>query len=83
MTKGGPGPTRGRALSGRAGGAGITELNPEGLTAATGKWAEQVAARLKAGGMTCTVMNVRTKPLSSPPFLARRCSRRLCSRPWL
>jgi hypothetical protein len=27
--------------------AGITDLNPEGLTSATGKWAGQVASRLK------------------------------------
>jgi len=36
---------------------GITELNPEGLTAATGKWAEQVAARLRGAGLTCNVLN--------------------------
>lgn len=36
---------------------GITDLNPEGLTAATGKWAEQVAARLKGAGLTCNVLN--------------------------
>lgn len=36
---------------------GITDLNPEGLTAATGKWAGQVAARLKNGDMTCNVLD--------------------------
>ena len=36
---------------------GITDLNPEGLTAATGKWAEQVAARLRGSGLTCNVLN--------------------------
>jgi len=36
---------------------GITRLNPEGLTAATGKWAEQVAARLRGAGLTCNVLN--------------------------
>lgn len=39
---------------------GITSVNPEGLTAATGKWAEQVAARLRSGGMTCSVMDDAT-----------------------
>ena len=28
-----------------------------GLTAATGKWAEQVAARLRGAGLTCNVLN--------------------------
>ncbi|XP_073134405.1 uncharacterized protein [Henckelia pumila] len=32
---------------------GITDTNPEGLTAAYGKWASAVAARLKAGGLSC------------------------------
>eukprot|EP00960_Hanusia_phi_P058766 763979-Hanusia_phi.AAC.5 len=36
---------------------GITDLNPEGLTAATGKWAEQVAARLRGSGLTCNVLD--------------------------
>eukprot|EP00277_Geminigera_cryophila_P044554 CAMPEP_0173068282 /NCGR_PEP_ID=MMETSP1102-20130122/7316_1 /TAXON_ID=49646 /ORGANISM="Geminigera sp., Strain Caron Lab Isolate" /LENGTH=275 /DNA_ID=CAMNT_0013936105 /DNA_START=65 /DNA_END=892 /DNA_ORIENTATION=- len=35
---------------------GITELNPEGLTAATGKWAPQVAARLRGAGLTCKIV---------------------------
>jgi len=34
---------------------GITDLNPEGLTSATGKWAGQVAARLKSAGLTCQI----------------------------
>lgn len=38
---------------------GITELNPNGLTAVTGKWAEDLAARLKQAGLTC---NVYDKP---------------------
>eukprot|EP00287_Rhodomonas_sp_CCMP768_P026083 CAMPEP_0202831702 /NCGR_PEP_ID=MMETSP1389-20130828/17009_1 /ASSEMBLY_ACC=CAM_ASM_000865 /TAXON_ID=302021 /ORGANISM="Rhodomonas sp., Strain CCMP768" /LENGTH=331 /DNA_ID=CAMNT_0049505463 /DNA_START=14 /DNA_END=1009 /DNA_ORIENTATION=- len=36
---------------------GITDLNPEGLTAATGKWSGQVAARLRSGDMTCNVLD--------------------------
>ncbi|WOH09973.1 hypothetical protein DCAR_0729434 [Daucus carota subsp. sativus] len=35
---------------------GITDTNPEGLTAAYGKWASAVAARLQAGGLTCKVL---------------------------
>lgn len=34
---------------------GITDTNPEGLTAAYGKWAPAVAARLRAGGLSCKV----------------------------
>ena len=38
---------------------GITRLNPEGLTAATGKWAEQVApcARARASLQRCVHVN--------------------------
>ncbi|XP_073134406.1 uncharacterized protein [Henckelia pumila] len=36
---------------------GITDTNPEGLTAAYGKWASAVAARLKAGGLSCKVLD--------------------------
>ncbi|CAJ1974795.1 unnamed protein product [Sphenostylis stenocarpa] len=36
---------------------GITDTNPEGLTAAYGKWASVVAARLNAGGLSCKVLN--------------------------
>ena len=32
---------------------GITELNPDGLTAATGKWASTFATRLRNGGLKC------------------------------
>ena len=32
---------------------GITDLNPEGLTAATGIWAEDFKARLNQGNLTC------------------------------
>ncbi|WVZ94218.1 hypothetical protein U9M48_040139 [Paspalum notatum var. saurae] len=35
---------------------GITDTNPEGLTAAFGSWAPAVAARLKNGGLTCKVL---------------------------
>lgn len=34
---------------------GITDTNPEGLTAAFGKWASAVAARLHSGGLSCKV----------------------------
>ena len=34
---------------------GITDTNPEGLTASYGKWASAVADRLHAGGRTCKV----------------------------
>ncbi|XP_024970502.1 uncharacterized protein LOC112509659 isoform X1 [Cynara cardunculus var. scolymus] len=35
---------------------GITDTNPEGLTAAFGKWGSAVAARLEAGGLSCKVL---------------------------
>ncbi|KAF5758057.1 hypothetical protein HanXRQr2_Chr16g0725001 [Helianthus annuus] len=35
---------------------GITDANPEGLTAAYGKWASVVATRLNAGGLSCKVV---------------------------
>ena len=34
---------------------GKTDTNPEGLTAAYGKWASAVAARLHGGGLSCKV----------------------------
>ena len=34
---------------------GKTDLNPEGLTSITGKWAESVAARLHSAGLSCHV----------------------------
>lgn len=34
---------------------GITDTNPEGLTAAYGKWASAVAGRLSAAGLSCKV----------------------------
>lgn len=34
---------------------GITDTDPEGLTAAFGKWASAVAARLHSGGLSCKV----------------------------
>ncbi|KAH9614028.1 hypothetical protein KSS87_022100 [Heliosperma pusillum] len=37
---------------------GKTDTNPEGLTAAYGKWASAVAQRLQAGGLTCKVSNL-------------------------
>ncbi|XP_037469200.1 uncharacterized protein LOC119341431 [Triticum dicoccoides] len=35
---------------------GITDANPQGLTAAFGAWAPAVAARLQNGGLTCKVL---------------------------
>ncbi|KAJ8477614.1 hypothetical protein OPV22_021341 [Ensete ventricosum] len=35
---------------------GKTDTNPEGLTAAYGKWASAVAARLHGGGLSCKVL---------------------------
>ncbi|XP_057966889.1 uncharacterized protein LOC131157053 isoform X2 [Malania oleifera] len=35
---------------------GKTDANPEGLTAAYGKWASALAARLHAGGLSCKVL---------------------------
>ncbi|CAL5002962.1 unnamed protein product [Urochloa decumbens] len=35
---------------------GITDTNPEGLTAAFGSWAPAVAIRLQNGGLTCKVL---------------------------
>lgn len=37
---------------------GITDTNPEGLTAAFGKWGPAVAARLQAGGLSCKVKHM-------------------------
>lgn len=34
---------------------GKTDLNPEGLTAASGKWAPTVAARLHSADLSCKV----------------------------
>lgn len=36
---------------------GITDFNPEGLTAASGKWADAVAARLHSAGLSCKVLS--------------------------
>uniref|UniRef100_A0A7S1BEL7 Uncharacterized protein n=1 Tax=Corethron hystrix TaxID=216773 RepID=A0A7S1BEL7_9STRA len=34
---------------------GITEINPEGLTCATGKWASELATRLERGSLRCNL----------------------------
>lgn len=39
---------------------GKTDTNPEGLTAAYGRWASAVAGRLLAGGLTCKVLFYRS-----------------------
>ncbi|AAF18505.1 hypothetical protein AtNW77_Chr1g0017751 [Arabidopsis thaliana] len=36
---------------------GKTDTNPEGLTAAYGKWASEIAARLQSGGLSCKVLD--------------------------
>jgi hypothetical protein len=38
---------------------GKTDTNPEGLTAAYGKWSLAVSERLKAGGLSCKVVFIR------------------------
>jgi len=35
---------------------GVTKFNPDGLTAATGKWADAFAARLAGGGLKCRAL---------------------------
>lgn len=37
---------------------GKTDTDPEGLTAAYGKWASAVATRLHAGGLSCKVRSI-------------------------
>lgn len=39
---------------------GITDLNPEGLTAVTGKWADAVAARFNGSDLSCHVLDAST-----------------------
>jgi len=39
---------------------GITDMDPQGLTAVTGQWANDLAARLKNGGLSCHVMDKST-----------------------
>lgn len=34
---------------------GKTDLNPEGLTAVSGKWAQAIATRLHSAGLSCKV----------------------------
>ena len=36
---------------------GITDLNPDGLTAVTGKWASDFAARLQKGNLKCHILD--------------------------
>eukprot|EP00457_Paulinella_chromatophora_P007532 gb/GEZN01007555.1/.p1 GENE.gb/GEZN01007555.1/~~gb/GEZN01007555.1/.p1 ORF type:complete len:469 (+),score=69.52 gb/GEZN01007555.1/:165-1409(+) len=38
---------------------GVTALNPDGLTAATGPWAHALANRLHSGNMACHVLNAQ------------------------
>ena len=44
------------AKKGEAPTDGITDLNPEGLTAAHGEWANDLAATLKGAGLSCRVL---------------------------
>ena len=39
---------------------GVTDMNPDGLTAVTGKWAEDFQARLAKGGLKCHVLDSTT-----------------------
>jgi hypothetical protein len=39
---------------------GVTDVNPEGLTAVTGKWADAVAARFHNGDLSCHVLDAKT-----------------------
>jgi len=39
---------------------GKTDLNPEGLTSATGKWANDLSLRLQSGGLSCHVYDKKT-----------------------
>jgi hypothetical protein len=43
------------AKAGEAPQDGKTDVNPEGLTAASGKWASAVATRLHSAGLSCKV----------------------------
>lgn len=43
---------------------GVTDLNPDGLTAVTGKWAEDFQARLHKGGLKCHVLDKPTFTVS-------------------
>ena len=47
---------------------GRTDINPEGLTAAYGKWASVVAARLNAGGLSCKVSSFYCHTTPCPGF---------------
>ena len=47
---------------------GKTDTNPEGLTAAYGKWAPVVAARLHAAALSCKVTPNPTIPFSVSPI---------------
>ena len=38
---------------------GVTDLNPEGLTAITGKWAGDFAMRMKSAGLSCHVLGYK------------------------
>ena len=40
---------------------GKTDMNPEGLTAACGKWAPAVAARLHRKGLACHVLDKQVR----------------------
>eukprot|EP00959_Pyramimonas_sp_CCMP1952_P347529 7279232-Pyramimonas_sp.AAC.1 len=45
------------------------DLNPEGLTAATGKWANALADRLKKGNLSCHVRPFLPNPKPTPESL--------------
>jgi hypothetical protein len=39
---------------------GITDLNPDGLTAVTGKWAEDFSERMKTAGLSCRTLDPKS-----------------------
>lgn len=50
---------------------GVTDANPEGLTSACGKWAEEFQERIANGGLTCHVLPEDRLEFSSHPCIVR------------
>ena len=60
---------------------GKTDLNPEGLTAACGKWAPAVAARLHRKGLACHVLDKQARVAHRTLHSAQSCTDALaCAR---
>jgi hypothetical protein len=53
---------------------GKTDLNPDGLTAVTGKWGKDLAARLNIGGLACHVYEKKTWEIAMVCMLACHCN---------